>query len=103
METLMEKGMGTAIAVWVAAIASAVVVIRQIEHPMRGTPAAGGEIPARVAVTRQSDVSQAGLGEDDDGSGVVLPADTIVGHARGVAEMQRQDDLIIGPGIVTHP
>jgi hypothetical protein len=94
--------MGTAIAVWVAAIASAVVVIRQVEHPMRGTPAAGGEIPARVAETRQSDVSQAGLGEDDEGYFVVSP-DTIVGQIRGVTEMQRQDDLIIGPGIVTYP
>jgi len=99
----MQKGMGTAIAVWVAAIASAVVVIRQVEHPMRGTPAAGGEIPARVAVTRQSDVSQAGLGEDDDGSIVVSPMDAIMGRVRGAAEMQRQDEVIIGPGIVTYP
>lgn len=91
----MQKGMGTAIAVWVAAIASAVVVIRQVEHPMRGTPAAGRESPARVAVTRQSDVSQNGLGEDgDDGSVIVLPMDTIVGHVRGAAEMQRQDEFV---------
>jgi hypothetical protein len=104
METVMQKGMGTAIAVWVAAIASAVVVIRQVEHPMRGTPAAGGEVRAgAMTATRQSDVSQAGLGEDDDGYDVALPGDTIVGHVRGVAVMQRQDDLIIGPGIVTHP
>ncbi len=101
----MQKEMGTAIAVWVAAIASAVVVIRQVEHPMRGTPAASGEIPARVTETRQSDVSQNALGEDADydESVTVLPMDTIVGHVRGVAEMQRQDEVIIGPGTVTHP
>lgn len=104
----MQKGMGTAIAVWVAAIASAVVVIRQVEHPMRGTPAAAGrEIPARVTETRQSDVSQNEPAEEEeeygDGSVMVFPMDTIVGHVRGVAEMQRPDEVIIGPGIVTHP
>ncbi len=101
----MQKGMGTAIAVWVAAIASAVVVIRQVEHPMRGTPAAGREIPPRVTETRQSDVSQNDPVEedDDDGSIMVFPMDTIVGHVRGVTEMQHQDEVLIGPGTVTYP
>ena len=57
-----------------------------------------------MAVSRPSEDPQAELGEDDDdGAVVVLPMDTILGYLRGSAEMQGQDDLVIGPGIVTHP
>jgi hypothetical protein len=94
----MQKGMPAAIAVWVAAIVSAVVVVHQVEHPMRGTPAAREEIVTdTTATTRQSDISQFGLGDV-----VAMPMVTIVGHVRGAAEMQRPDDLVIGPGIFTH-
>jgi hypothetical protein len=34
---------------------------------------------------------------------LTLPMDTIVGHRRGRVETHGQDEVYIGPGIVTHP
>jgi hypothetical protein len=96
----MNKGMPTAIVVWVVAVAAAVVVIRQVENPMRGTPA--DHIQGAMDTTnpgRHSDVSQLGVGEDDEYF-VATPGED---RAPGVTEMQRPDDLVIGPGTVTHP
>lgn len=120
----MHSGIGAAIGVWVAAIASAVVVIHQVEHPMRGTPAdrvserigvantmpetetvaPSPEAPAPVRATaaEPGDTVEPLVMEADDENAIVLPMDTIVGRVPAYPG-ERPDDLVVGPGTVTHP
>jgi hypothetical protein len=102
----MQPVMGAAIGVWVAAIASAVIVIHQIEHPMRGTPAsrATNELGA-TNVMPESTVEAVPVeetGDDSEDGVLILPMDFIIGRRPG-SSAPEGTDVLIGPGIVTHP
>jgi hypothetical protein len=85
--------------IWLAALASAVVLVYAINRPAAVVPSGS---PQAAAFTGASSLHPSA---DDDtfiGSSVLeLPTITIVGT--GVAEMQGKDEVIIGPGVVTHP
>ena len=93
-------------AVWVASIASAVVVIHQINDPMRGTPADRDERALGVTNAMPADTPTAETeAEPDDTTdqpaddGVIdMPMDTIVGQ---VPSATARPFVVIGPGVVT--
>ncbi|MGH7298179.1 MAG: hypothetical protein ACRELB_24780 [Polyangiaceae bacterium] len=103
----MQKGMGTAIGVWVAAIASAVVVIHQVEHPMRWTERAPHVVSRAIGAAAANGMPEGDAPrvdvEDVAGYVEVLPPATITGRALGAAEMQGSGGVVIGEGVVTHP
>jgi hypothetical protein len=97
----MKKGVVVAIAVWMAGFASAAVVIHQIRRPLGLANTVNTVTTA--ACEPAGPVEQADLAEPVPPV-MDLPADTIVGSRfSGVAEKQGADDLVIGPGVVTHP
>jgi hypothetical protein len=111
----MHNGMAAAFAVWAAAIASGVVVVHQVEHPMRGTPAdrmteriGSTSLMPETAPTTAEQAAPAGAtpvpaAEAEDGTEnvMVMPMDTIVGHVPPIGGA-RPRDLVIGAGTVTH-
>jgi hypothetical protein len=109
-EHIMVKGMGLAIGVWAAAIVSAVVVVHQVVDPMRGTPADRVAVPHDVVVLGvtnlmpESDTaSGAAEAQGNDDGVMVMPMGTITGHVPAAVRAPRANDLVIGPGTVTHP
>jgi hypothetical protein len=103
----MQKGMGTAIGVWVAAIASAVVVLHQVDHPMRWTEHASRVVSPAIGADATNGMPEGDAPrvdvEDVAGYVEVLPLETIAGRAVGAAEMQGTGSVVIGEGVVTHP
>ncbi len=99
-------------AIWLTAIASAVLLIAEISH-QRYVERPAREMQAEsIFPTQQAD--EPVVDDQQEPSTLVLPTVTIVAPspgAPGVAEMQgtgqmtgaRPDDLVIGPGTVTHP
>ena len=97
----MKKAVVVTIAVWMAGFASAAVVIHQIRRPLSLANAVNTVTTA--ACEPVEPVEQADLAEPVPPV-MDLPMDTIVGSRfRGLAEKQGADDLVIGPGVVTHP
>ena len=94
----MKKSMFAGL-VWVAAIASAALLVDKL-NPSPDRPSVVGEVPA------SSDLRAQGVEETivDTAEPTLLemPMVTIVGRFRGAAEMQGVGAVIIGPGIVTH-
>jgi hypothetical protein len=98
-------------AIWLTAIASAVLLIAQISH-QRYVERPAREMQAEsIFPTQQADEP---VVDNAEPATLVMPTVTIVAPslgAPGVAEMQgtgqttgaRPDDLVIGPGTVTHP
>ncbi|HEY6458685.1 MAG TPA: hypothetical protein VIY73_01000 [Polyangiaceae bacterium] len=100
----MAKGMGLAIGVWAAAIVSAVVVVHQVVDPMRGTPADRVAVPHDVVVLGVTNLMPAdNASAEAQGSEMVMPMDTIIGHVPAAVRPPRANDVVIGPGTVTHP
>lgn len=82
--------------VWTAGLASAALLTYTLNHPLDDAHAAD-VMSAYAAHARQTADEPA-----VDTAVLELPMVTILGHLRGTAEMQGTDDLIIGPGTVTH-
>jgi hypothetical protein len=94
----MKKGVVVAAAVWMAGFVSAAVVIHQIRHPLGPANTANTMTTAASEPTGQADMAE------PPPTVIELPMDTIESSRfRGVAEKQGADDLVIGPGVVTHP
>ncbi len=99
-------------AIWLTAIASAVLLIAQISH-QRYVERPAREMQAEsIFPTQQAD--EPVVDNVEPAATLVMPTVTIVAPSQGapgVAEMQgtgqmpgaRPDDLVIGPGTVTHP
>jgi hypothetical protein len=87
--------------VWIAAIGSAAALTYTLNRPVELR-----DVSSWSGRTRDVDNPRQAV----EGTAVVLhaeemPAMVVVGHLRqrrGVAEMMPPDDLIIGPGVVTH-
>jgi|SRR5579859_2970895 len=103
----MKKRIIAAIAggVWLAGIGSAAALTYDLDRPLVLIPAtssrtltAGGSTQLLEAAHEETTV---------ESSAVVMPEATIVAYPSstppGATEMQGTTDLIIGPGVVTHP
>jgi hypothetical protein len=96
-------------AIWLASIGLSVIDIRQIDRQRRmerpGAPAAEEE-SSPLAAAEESVAAP-----PESPSVLEMPPVTIEAPRQGVTEMQgraparapRPDDLLIGPGVVTHP
>lgn len=98
-------------ALWLTGIVLAVLDIRQIDRQRREeTQPTWGSVDEDDG-TQQGVEAVAGPSASPTPPVLVMPEATIVASRSGAAEMQgraaktgpRTDDLIIGPGIVTHP
>ncbi len=94
-------------AIWLSGIALSVIDIRQIHRQRREERHASIPAPADEA-SRAPDVDEVIVETAEPAPSLVMPSVTIFAQPSGVAEMQgrpgpRPDDLVIGPGIVTHP
>jgi hypothetical protein len=97
-------------AIWLASIGLSVIDIRQIDRQRREEyPGANPSQGETVTTPPIDETVVPPPGEAP--SMIVMPPTTIVAPPEGVTQMQgraperaaRPDDLIIGPGIVTHP
>jgi hypothetical protein len=85
--------------VWMAGLASAALLTFKLDHRLGDARAADVMSAYAAHATQTADE----LAVDTVEPAVLeLPMATILGHLRGTAEMQGTDDLIIGPGTVTH-
>jgi hypothetical protein len=96
--------------IWLAAISSAAVLVYALNRPPVLSADARAPRPAKMLEMRPGRPAA----ETVESSVLEIPTVTIVGYLsppatpasstrRGVAEMQPPDELIIGPGVVTHP
>ena len=96
----MKKWFVTTVAVWVVAATSAVLLVYKIHRPLEYVPPAGANAMSLFAGHPTQEVDEPAL--DEEPPVLELPPVTIVGSLRGSAEMQGGDDVVIGPGVVTH-
>jgi hypothetical protein len=95
----MKKWMMVA-SVWMAALASAALLTYKLNRPVEYARAAADAMSAYAAHATQT--ADEPLADTAEPPVLDLPAVHIVGHLRGSAEMQGADDVVVGPGIVTH-
>jgi hypothetical protein len=101
---VVEKRIAAAIAgvVWLSALASAAGLSFGLNRPV-----AVEESTTGVATRTAGSYLVPAAADEKVGTSVLeVPTVTIVGEvppSTGAAEMQRPDDVIIGPGIVTYP
>jgi hypothetical protein len=85
--------------VWMAALASAALLTYKLNRTVEYARAANPMSAYAAHATQTADEPVVDTAEP---AALDLPMVNIVGHLRGTAEMQGTDDLIIGPGTVTH-
>jgi hypothetical protein len=101
----MEKRSAAAVVgtVWLSAVATAAVLSYVVNRP--AVIAEG--MTTGVATRTEASHLRPTVDEINDSPVLELPTVIIVGDRpagrRGIAEMQRPDDMVIGPGLVTHP
>jgi hypothetical protein len=101
----MEKRSAAAVVgvVWLSAVASAATLSYVVNRP---AVIVEGTTTGAVSRTAGSHL-RPNVDEVNESPVLELPTVVIVGEVpvprTGVAEMQRVDDVIVGPGVVTHP
>jgi hypothetical protein len=88
------------VSVWMAALASAALLTYKLDRTVEYARAANAMSAYAAHATQAADDEP--VVDTAEPAVLYLPMVNIVGHLRGTAEMQGTDDLIIGPGTVTH-
>ena len=86
-------------AVWIANVAVTALAIHGLEHPQPYVPSADTWRPTETKYRLTEDTKA----EADPPATIEMPMATIVAEPPGRALMQGTPDVVIGPGIVTHP
>jgi hypothetical protein len=98
---MSSKWIAILAAIWLTAIGSAVLLIAVIDRQRTSSRPASAESSAEALPKQEADEPAV----DSEGAPVLeMPVVEIVAPpVGGVAEMQGTDEVIIGPGTVTHP
>lgn len=97
---MSRKWIAALSAIWLVDVASAVVLIHVIDRQRSNEVPGAPPLTHEVYFTQEADEPVVAT---TSAPVLQMPQVTIVAPRPGVAEMQRPDDLVIGPGTVTHP